>query len=175
VVSPQLRVLHAAIRSVVRPALTPLGFVCDRSPRTFRKPVGECMQVINFQAGQRFMEGRFTINLGVYHPRFRQGLESDPAPSSAQEYDCILRERLGTLRDTLISRFSRRFISTSDTFIKWWLVTPGDKWWCFSDAEDITVREVRSALQLLVSRGIPWLDSHSDDAQLRAAADSRWR
>ena len=134
----RLKVLNNSVRRKVGPKLTAIGFEYDSASRTFRRPRGDCTQIINFQAGVRSYEGRFTVNLGVYHPTYRENSENSPPPEKPTAYDCLLQQRLSVFRDTLMTRVGRHFISEPNTFIKWWLVTPSDYWWRFSQDPAVT-------------------------------------
>jgi uncharacterized protein DUF4304 len=94
---PLARAFSENLRKLVVPALTEAGFAFDGS-RTFRRlPSGSpCVQIINFQLGQRFMEGRFTVNLAVYNP---EDATAQMQPKLACEHHCSarLRQRLGVL------------------------------------------------------------------------------
>jgi hypothetical protein len=55
------------LRAVVLARLRDHGFAFDGS-RTFRRALGggAIAHVVNFQLGQRSLQGRFAVNLGVY-------------------------------------------------------------------------------------------------------------
>ena len=164
----RLEVLNNSVRREVRPNLTAIGFKYDSASRTFRRSRGDCTQIINFQAGVRSHEGRFTVNLGAYHPTYRENSGSSPPPERPKAYDCLLQERLSVFRDTLITRVGRHFISEPNTFIKWWLVTPSDYWWRFSEDPAVTDSAIRSVLKILLPRGLNWLDDNCNEESLRA-------
>ena len=164
----RIKVLNNSVRRDVRPKLTAIGFKYDSASRTFRRPRGNCTQIINFQAGVRSHEGRFTVNLGAYHPTYRENSENSPPPERPKAYDCLLQERLSVFRDTLITRVGRHFISEPNTFIKWWLVTPSDYWWRFSEDPAVTDSAIRSVLKILLPRGLNWLDDNCNEESLRA-------
>lgn len=82
------------IQSFVYNTLKNEGF--KKSGRAFNKKIDEgIIHVINFQIGQRDLEGYFTINLGVYVE------ELDEVKSNSKkifhEYDCHIRVRLNEL------------------------------------------------------------------------------
>ena len=78
--------------------------------RTYNRIVGdELIHVVNFQMGQypignyvipgirESYYGKFTVNLGVYLPYVSQLERGSVAKRNYHEYDCEIRERLGTL------------------------------------------------------------------------------
>ncbi|MGI9318616.1 MAG: DUF4304 domain-containing protein, partial [bacterium] len=56
----------ACLIEIVSPKLIDIGFEFDKS-RTFRRFADQqtVAEFINFQLGQRSLEGKFTVNLGV--------------------------------------------------------------------------------------------------------------
>lgn len=74
------------LRTLVVPAFTEAGFAFDGS-RSFRRfPKGTtCAQIVSFQLGERFMEGKFTVNLAVYNP---DDAAAQLEPQKAFEYHC---------------------------------------------------------------------------------------
>ncbi len=85
-----------------------LGF--RRKGRTYNRPVGDkLVHVVNLQMGQfpigdyvipgirESLCGRFTVNLGVLLPAVLRLERSRDPPAFAHEYDCEIRDRLGTL------------------------------------------------------------------------------
>ena len=84
------------LRKLVVPAFTEAGFAFDGS-RTFRRfPKGTtCAQIVNFQLGERFMEGKFTVNLAVYNP---DDAVAQLEPQKAFEYHCSVRLRQRSAR-----------------------------------------------------------------------------
>jgi len=119
------------------------------------------------------MEGQFTVNLGVYHPEYRDSAKYKPVSDHPKEYDCLVRARLSTLRDTPITRSFRPRIHSPDTFLKWWLVTADDKWWPFSEDEGQVERQLESLCSLLLNTGLEWLERHSDPTLLKVEYDKR--
>lgn len=101
----------AALDEVQKPLtvlLKNLGF--RRKGRTYNRSVGDkLVHVVNLQMGQfpigdyvipgvrESFYGRFTVNLGVLLPAVLQVERSREPPHFAQEYDCEIRGRLGTL------------------------------------------------------------------------------
>ena len=90
------RVLDQQLRLVVLPTMNTRGFTFDRS-RTFRRAMPDgSMQIVNFQMGQRSMEGQFTVNLGVYRPG-NPVYDAGLSHGRVMEFNCENRTRLGPL------------------------------------------------------------------------------
>ncbi|HEY5042065.1 MAG TPA: DUF4304 domain-containing protein [Verrucomicrobiae bacterium] len=98
-----------AIQATVQSFLKPLDFRKKARVHNRRTESG-LVQVISFQMGQfpigdnyvipGFREnlyGKFAINLGVLLPCVYQVERQKPVPDFIQEYDCTIRQRLGTL------------------------------------------------------------------------------
>ena len=154
------KLLKTLIKQIVAPTLQEEGFRFD-GERTFRKlgASGQTCQIINFQVGQRFMAGKFTINLGVYSSD--TSLEPDhPALSEANEWNCLpgFRRRLGVLIRSRWTILWTRYLGDSGSV--WWkhiLYGPGDRWWPFSEDHVSTAASISSALACLQKFGLPWL------------------
>ena len=163
-----LKALGAALRSSLEPMLASHGFSFEPGTRTFRRAAGDCTQILNVQVGVRSMEGRFTVNLGVFHPQYNAiVIHGGALPDKPLEYQCVVRERLSVLRDTILTRYFRPRIEKKDTFLKFWLTTPTDEWWRFSSSEAQITSELAAVQRLLLERGLPWLQQHSDVAVLK--------
>lgn len=80
------------LQEVVTPKLNDIGFVFDKS-RTYRRLVREQtgVEIINFQLGQRRLEGKFTVNLGV----LTEDHEKDIELMKAYPYSCNYQDRIG--------------------------------------------------------------------------------
>ena len=66
--------------------------------RTCNRTTGDGLtHVINFQMGQRSLQGKFTVNVGVYVPEIGHAHYGTEAPSFVQEASCCVRRRLGNL------------------------------------------------------------------------------
>jgi hypothetical protein len=143
------------LRASARDALRERGFDFDRS-RTFRRyPIpGAISQIVNFQLGQRSMEGRFTVNLGVYVPGEVPSNPADLQPDRACEYHCAWkrRERLGRL-------LPRPLPALQNVPLLGALFGPQDVWWTFSTDAARTQRSMERVLALLLNRGLAWLDA----------------
>jgi hypothetical protein len=139
----------ASLRTLVVPALTDAGFAFDGS-RTFRRlPAGtSCAQIVNFQLGERFLEGRFTVNLAVYDP---EAATVRLEPTEAFEHHCAARhrQRLGLL-------LPRRLGTLARLPMIGLLFRPRDTWWRASDPGAI-----EKARDAIVAHGLAWLESHT--------------
>ena len=79
---------------IVSPKLIDIVFEFDKS-RTYRRFTNEqtVVEIINFQPGQRRLEGKFTVNLGVLSQEDAQlkGVEL----GKAYPYSCQSQDRIG--------------------------------------------------------------------------------
>ena len=162
----QIRTLDAGIAADIAPFLATEGFTYDRRHRTFRKEARECTQLINFQVGTRSMEGLFAVNLGIYHPKYREDPDS-VSPKVPEECHCLIRERLSVLRDTMLTSIFRSRLTRIETSLKWWLTTATDLWWTFSENSSETQRSLTAVLDLLRRKGLTWLDKNCGVEMLR--------
>ena len=140
-----------AIGLVIVPALAHLGFVPGRG-RTFRRLCadGTAADIVNFQLGVRSLEGRFTVNLGL----FLAEDAPDVAVNQAKEYNCspARRSRLGLIRPPRFPRLAALPLVGLP-------FQPRDTWW---RAEPGHVKDsLREALNLLLAEGLPWLEGES--------------
>lgn len=146
---PFARSFSEHLRNLVVPAFAEAGFAFDGS-RTFRRlPAGTpYAQIINFQLGERFMAGKFTVNLAVYNP---DDAAARVEPKLALEYHCSarLRQRLGFLVPGRLGAFAR--LPVLGLFAR-----PRDQWWRAGDPK--TVEEAKEAV---FSYGLAWLDSNT--------------
>lgn len=129
--------LDSAIARRLGPFLRSRGFA--KSARNFHCRHGDVWQVVNVQAsqGNNRDNGKFTINLGVYHPEVA-ALVGSVAQGKPKEYQCTIRTRIGDLM-------------------------PGkaDFWWSLnadSDPDSISA-EVCSVIQTV---GLRWLERGLD-------------
>jgi hypothetical protein len=115
--------LESSIREHLAPYLREDGFA--GSGRTFRRTVGEFIQVINVQGSQH--GGQFAINLGLQPRSIPDVQGDDPDPSKITEELCEFRRRLheGT----------------------------GDKWWKHEATKESMDAAVQLAAALYVSVG----------------------
>lgn len=142
------------LRAIAVPALAPHGFRFD-GRRTFRRVSddGRVCRIVNFQLGQRSMEGKFTANLAV----FVDGDAADIAPDRAHESDCRWdrRTRIGAL---MPQRFPRLIGLPFVGF----LFGTRDTWWPFSDDEARAAAAVASAVEAIAAHGLDWLAARAD-------------
>ena len=126
-------IFDKSLRSVAKPALEIHGFKFDGRRRFNRAQNGKEVG-IEFQLGQRFMEGKFTVNLVI-------GEKTD---------------RLGTIRETRFSRFVNRLFGSFDP---WWkgIFLPKDKWWNLSNSESQMDKSILEAVACIEKHGLPWL------------------
>jgi hypothetical protein len=84
------------VQSQVRPFLEERGF--RLRARTLNRTTSDSqVHVINFQMGQRWLQGKFTVNVGVYVPEVARVLDGPHKRSFVQEPECCVRHRLGSL------------------------------------------------------------------------------
>jgi hypothetical protein len=169
--SDAAKALERGIRQLIKPEMVSRGFSYEASTRTFRRRSSECIQIVDFQIGVRTMAGKFTVNLAVFHPEYCEPVSREFVPDEPREVHCLMefRRRLSVLRDTPLTTFFRNRVRSTDSFLRWWLVTPTDKWWPFtSDAVQVTTA-LGSMRELLFVRGLDWLDRNSDVTLLKAA------
>jgi hypothetical protein len=142
-------ILEGVVKRALVPDLKQRGF--RRSGSTFRRSLTDCIQVVNVQAGRRSLEGKFTLNVGVFfpaaHAEVRDLLRWDPGPGGPSEPECTVRRRVGEL------------LGVED---HWWSLSPGQP--------DRVVDEVRSAVRDIV---LPWLDRCSAGAVARYEASGQ--
>jgi hypothetical protein len=138
----------ANLRQVLAPPMAEHGFAFDGT-RVFRRPVtGSCVQLIDVQLGDRFMQGKFTINLGIYDPE-RYATQVDPM--RAREHDCQpdRRQRLGLLLPSRWRPLAR--LPRIGLFFG-----PKDIWWPARGTSGL-----ERAREALIAYGLPWLERHT--------------
>lgn len=90
----------AALVKAIHPRLKDVGFRKRR--HTFNRSAEPgIIQVINFQMGQRSLQGQFTINFGIAIEEAWSLRRRDSAgqfPAFVSEYECEFRQRLSQLR-----------------------------------------------------------------------------
>ena len=90
----------AALVKAIHPRLKDVGFRKRR--HTFNRSAEPgIIQVINFQMGQRSLQGQFTINFGIAIEEAWSLRRRDSAgqfPAFVNEYECEYRQRLSQLR-----------------------------------------------------------------------------
>jgi hypothetical protein len=169
--SDAIKTLEKGIRDLIKPEMASRDFSYEPSTRTVRRPSGECMQIVEFHIGVRTMAGKFTVNLAVFHPKYCDSVSQEFPPGKPRELDCLMefRRRLSVLRDTPLTKFFRHRVRNTDNYLKWWLVTPTDKWWSFTPGQVQVGDALGSVRGLLLARGLDWLDQNSDVVLLKAA------
>ena len=134
--------ISRSIDEVIKLGVTPLlnAFEFNKSGRTFHRSFSEIWQVVNVQASQGNIgaNGKFTINLGIYHPGIAALAGRSLGAEKPKEYECIVRKRIGDLLPNKTDY--------------WWEITPSTK------AEELA-KEVGAAVEKL---GLPWLEKCSD-------------
>ena len=114
--------------------------------RTFRRSQHRCIQVTNVQGTwtNRGLDGKFTINLGVYFPEAAKLHGEFRVTDTPSESDCIVSERIGKV-----------------------MPAGHDHWWKLTETTNIRALgdEVAAAWS---QYGEPWLVAHTDPAQARA-------
>ena len=100
----------------------------------------EWTRVINLQLSSynSAEEARFTINLGIHIPALRAACGDAPIKGDPKEYECDLRQRIGTL-----------------------LPNREDKWWPVTPATDPGHLAAELA-DILLQHGLPWFDGFPD-------------
>jgi hypothetical protein len=121
------------VKTHLKPALKELGFKSKSS--TFFRQNGELVEIISPQKSSwnDANESKFTINLGVYWPKIHEILGGPIASLPPKEYECTIRQRLGSLFDN-----GKDF---------WWSVSPN------SDIGQIGADVVEKVRHY----GLPWL------------------
>ncbi len=145
------RVFDQQLRLVVLPTLDASGFKFDRS-RTFRRAMPDgSIQIVNFQMGQRSLEGQFTVNLGVYRPG-NPVYDAGLSHGRVMEFNCEKRTRFGALGVSPARARLRKIPYLGSLF------GGMDRWWPASRAEQITRHSLEQVMDLVIQNGLPWLD-----------------
>lgn len=137
-----------SIDTVIKQGLAGLmkanGFA--RSGRNWHKAEGANWLIVNVQAGSGNLgaDGKFTLNLGVYHDAIERLMGSAPPAGRPKEYEATVRRRLGSL------------------------VHGHDHWWQIDAQSDLVAigTDVAGKMQ---SHGLPWLASNLDAAHISTA------
>jgi len=138
---------------LVNPQLSGVGFKYDRS-RTFRRLVNNdtAVEIINFQLGQRRLEGKFTVNLGVLSEN--EAREKGIELSKAFPYSCQFQDRIGCVLPPKSERLKDiRYLGM--------IFGSHDKWWRFSADKEFTLRQLGDVCDKIINYGIPWLEARS--------------
>ena len=136
----------------VTPRLAELGFRFDNS-RTCRRLVdaGETVEIVNFQLGQRSLEGKFSVNLGVLSRT--EADAQDLALDRAYPHNCRYRNRIGCILPPRSKKLAN--LPYLGMFFG-----SHDKWWPFSEDKGSTSRQLEAVCDLIVDHAIPWLESY---------------
>ena len=144
-------IFEACLDDIVTPELVSRGFKFDRS-RTYRRLNADKtrLEVINFQLGQRRLEGRFTVNLGATSAE--QGMNVELM--KAYPYHCRHQSRIGMVLPPKSDLLKN---------LPWLGMIFGarDKWWRFSENKEFTMRQVDDVFKKILDYGIPWLETRS--------------
>jgi hypothetical protein len=90
--SPAMRAIQARLWGRLRLN----GF--RRSGRHFNRKTGDGLtQVISFQSGAGWMDGEFTINIGIFIPEAHSVANDWPETAIVRDVDCAIWTRLGEL------------------------------------------------------------------------------
>lgn len=119
------------------PALEKHGFKSD-GHRKFSRILNGKEIGIEFQIGQRFMEGKFTVNLAIGEKT----------------------QRLGIVRETQLSRLVNRMFGGYDP---WWkgIFLPKDKWRKISKSESQIDKTILETVECIEKHGLPWLNRNT--------------
>jgi len=147
------KALDECLAELVSPKLNDIGFDFDKS-RTYRRIVNDksVVEIINFQLGQRRLEGKFTVNLGV--------LSQDQAQAKGVElkkaypYSCQYQERIGCV-------LPPKSELLKDIPYLEMIFGSHDRWWRFSADKEFTLRQVSDVCEKIISYGVPWLEKYS--------------
>ena len=138
---------------IVSPKLINIGFKFDKS-RTYRRFTNQqtVAEIINFQLGQRRLEGKFTVNLGVLSQQEARlkGVEL----SKAYPYSCPSQNRIGCV-------LPPKSELLKDVPYLGMIFGSHDKWWRFSADKEFTQRQLKDVCEKIINSGVPWLEDHS--------------
>lgn len=136
------------LRRIVSPRLEALGFTFDKS-RSYRRvdTARASVEIVQFQLGQRSMEGRFTVNLGVLEAAEAAGVALD----KALPVHCRRQTRIGFAAPPRWPRLER--IPAIG-----FLFGARDRWWRFSAETAFTTRQLEQACGEIQRHGIAWLE-----------------
>ena len=136
------------LRRIFAPALKDAGFMFD-GRRVFRRSMGDSIQIVDVQVGERAMHGEFTINLGVYDSRIDS---PDVDRASVREFHCGVkrRQRLGMLLPPRFPALGR---------VPFFRVVfgPKDIWWSARN----NGKGIDEAKDAFFKYGVKWLEQHT--------------
>ena len=138
------------LNEIVSPKLNDIGFSFDKS-RTYRRLVHDQtgVEIINFQLGQRRLEGKFTVNLGVLLPHEEQDLDL----LKAYPYSCNYQSRIGSVLPP------KSELLKTVPYLEM-IFGSHDKWWRFSADKEFTSRQGSEVCEKIIKYGVPWLEKH---------------
>ena len=163
----RLQQFDRQLKRVVVSALGAYGFALQ-GRRTFARSVKhdetESVQLIEFQVGTKSFIGRFTVNLAIYHESVCHGEPLAPG-SLAGSWDCPsdLVQRLGF--------FYQRPTGFWDRILGRKNPGPQDHWWNESADEDTMVATFQQIAELIVTKGLLWLNERTSRAAFRWALE----
>ena len=141
--------IDAIVSARLAPMLKQAGF--KKQARNFRREHDNHTDVINVQA-DRYNDanhGRFTVNLGAYYPAIADISEALPVRGLPKEYNCTVRQRIGSLMEVR-----------------------ADFWWEI-DRRSSDADTADNLAKTVATYGIPWLDDLSNlDVVKRFAANN---
>ena len=140
------KAIDGVVSAELAPYLKSKGF--KKRARDFYRVDHESIALINVQASQSNFgtEGKFTLNVGRYFPTVSDIDGKSMTGTMPKEYECTIRQRIGTLRDN------------ND---HWWSLTSG------SDSAAVS-REVRKFAE---AYAMPWLARTATIDSLRSMSD----
>lgn len=145
--------LDECLAELVSPQLQDIGFHFDNS-KTYRRIASDqsIVEIINFQLGQRRLEGKFTINLGVLTQEQAQsrGVEL----KKAYPHSCQYQERIGCVLPPRSERLK-------DIPYLGMIFGSHDRWWRFSADKNFTLLQLDKACEQVINYGLPWLEKYS--------------
>jgi hypothetical protein len=145
---------------VASPALQAVGFKPSKHRYFYRSLEHEkttSIQIIQFQIGIKHLIGKFTVNLGVFNPELAEFAFYKPTLNVYNPDICHcmfeLHQRLGFLYTPPKSLIQTIFHSRSKN--------PQDHWWDQHETEGEMVKTMNTVIDLVMEKGLPWLDSHT--------------
>jgi len=160
--SPRLRELDRQLEAIARPALEPLGFIAG-SRRAFRRvrPAehGTLVHIVHFQVGIKWLAGKFTANLLVYHSAFCPH-PGEVAPEDASFGDGFLAlwTRVAKLAPVQLSMIERLLRRTPE---------PDDRWWPQSETPADMAAVLHEVVALVVNHAPAWFEEHGTEDACR--------
>jgi hypothetical protein len=153
----RLRQFHRQLKArIIDPYLSALGFV-SVDKRVFHRHIDHedttTIQVVSFQLGERWLAGKFTVNLGVYNHDLRPCPWLDKVDFvDSGECGLELSKRLGFFVEPkrgLVAKLLNRPVESDD------------HWWPLSPKETVMKKTLDGVRVLLETHGLPWLNYHT--------------